>query len=309
MDSDTHSLVATLQVVAYVKAAFLTLLVYDTLLHFGQEYRYVWKSRWSIINFLYLWTRYSTFIDSIVAVQGRVLSAQVSDSNSSLSSTERLDIHRDAEECSRVMTFTTIFAGFGIGVSEIILMIRTYALYERSQKLLAAFVVLWFSVSSVNLWAVLKWTRSFKTEASPSPVSACFLGNSNKIGLVCYASLLASETLIVLLTLWKPIQECTSLHSELVSTFYRDGVLFYLAILPFSIANVVLLFLAPPGLNLLADTPLRVMHSILCCRLVTHIRSVMSREETHTMHVASAIVFATNSVVDDGSASGHYVRV
>lgn len=60
--------------------------------------------------------------------------------------------------------------------------------------------------------------------------------------------------------------------------------------------------------NIPSVRPLRVMHSILSCRLVTHIRSVMSREETPSMHVASAIVFATNSVVD-GSASGQYVRI
>ncbi|KAJ7873308.1 hypothetical protein B0H14DRAFT_144357 [Mycena olivaceomarginata] len=140
------SLETDLQVVSYVKAAFLTLLAYDTILHIGQEYRYVWKSRWSVVKILYLWTRYSTFIDTILAVQ------------------ERVDFSRDASSCSRIMTFTTIFAGFGIGVAEIILMIRTYALYERSKKLLVFFTVIWFAAGGVNFWAVIQWTRSFKSK-------------------------------------------------------------------------------------------------------------------------------------------------
>jgi len=191
------------------------------------------------------------------------------------------------------MTFTTIFAGFGIGVSEIILMVRTYALYESSKKLLVFFLVMWFSAGGLNFWAVVKWTGSFKTEAAPSAVSACYLGGSSDVGLVCYTSLLVGETVIVALTLWKAFQNFhVHQHSQLVSSFYKDGVLFYLAILPFSVANVVILFLAPPGLNLIADTPLRVMHSVLCCHLVTHVRSIASQNEGTVLPEKSALIFA-----------------
>ncbi|KAJ7677278.1 hypothetical protein B0H17DRAFT_1079818 [Mycena rosella] len=259
------SLISDLQVVSYVKASFLTLLAYDTVLNFDREYRYVWKSRWSVIKFLYLWTRYSAFIDTIIAVQ------------------ERLDLHRNPSSCNHIMAFTTIFASTGIAVSEIILMIRTHALYERSKKLLVFFIVMWVSISAVNIWAVLQWTQSFKVQAAPSDISACYLGSLSDIGLVCYASLVAAETVLVILTLWKAIQTSTHQRTRLVTSFYRDGVLFYLAILSFSIANVVILFLAPPGLNLIADTPLRVMHSVLCCHLVTHVRAIAAEEETTEM--------------------------
>ncbi|KAJ6562806.1 hypothetical protein DFH09DRAFT_1159664 [Mycena vulgaris] len=82
-------LVSDLQIVSYVKASFLTMLAYDTILNIDQEYRHIWKSRWSVVKVLYLWTRYSTFIDTIVAVQ------------------ERLDFHRDPSTCNHVMDFTT----------------------------------------------------------------------------------------------------------------------------------------------------------------------------------------------------------
>ncbi|KAJ6562809.1 hypothetical protein DFH09DRAFT_1159666 [Mycena vulgaris] len=162
-------------------------------------------------------------------------------------------------------------------------------MYERSKKLLVFFFVMWFSVGAVNFWAVIKWTNSFKIEAAPSTISSCYLGSSSGIGLVCYATLLAAETVIVALTLWKTIQTSKSAHrhTRLVTSFYRDGVLFYLAILPFSIANAVILFLAPPGLNLIADTPLRVMHSIFCCHLVTHVRGMAAEEDATTANVMS----------------------
>ncbi|KAJ7482188.1 hypothetical protein B0H11DRAFT_1213838 [Mycena galericulata] len=253
---------------------------YDTLLQIGQEYRYIWKSRWGVIKCLYLWTRYSTFIDTIIAVQ------------------ERVDTRRDVANCNQVMDFTTFFAMFGIGVAEIILMIRTYAMYERSKKLLGFFFALWITVVSVNIWAAIKWTESYHIESAPSVISSCYLGSSSGIGLVCYTSLVVGETVIVLLTLRKGLQtfflskSTKSRPTELVKIFYRDGILFYLAILPISIANAVILFVAPPGLNLIADTPLRVTHTILCCRLVTHVRSMASGEPEEVTEVKSGLQFA-----------------
>ncbi|KAJ7482190.1 hypothetical protein B0H11DRAFT_1213871 [Mycena galericulata] len=197
------------------------------------------------------------------------------------------------------MDFTTIFSMFGIGVAEIILMIRTYAMYERSKRLLGCFFTLWVAVGAVNFWAVIKWTESYHIESAPSAISSCYLGSSSGIGLVCYTSLVVVETVIVLLTLRKGLQTFFLSKStkcqptEFMTNFYRDGILFYLAVLPFSIANAVILFVAPPGLNLIADTPLRVTHTILCCHLVTHVRSIASEEVEDVTEVTSSLQFAS----------------
>ncbi|KAJ6542767.1 hypothetical protein B0H19DRAFT_1171821 [Mycena capillaripes] len=62
--------------------ACLTLLVGDTLLNFSREvcttflfrrnsnvhqHRHIWKSKWSLIKCLYLWSRYGTFLDTTLA--------------------------------------------------------------------------------------------------------------------------------------------------------------------------------------------------------------------------------------------------
>ncbi|KAJ6526633.1 hypothetical protein DFH09DRAFT_1328475 [Mycena vulgaris] len=90
MDSDTLVLISDLQIVAYVKASSLTLLTYDTVIHLDQEYTHVWASKWTFIKCLYLWTRYSTFIDTVLAF------------------IERLDVFADPATCKRVMSFNTI---------------------------------------------------------------------------------------------------------------------------------------------------------------------------------------------------------
>jgi len=267
-----------LQVVSYIKAAFLALLAYDTLLQINQEYLYIWRARWALIKCLYLWTRYSPFIGTIIAV---VYSTQPNSS------------------ACNVSTFSTVFAGFGIGITEFILMVRSYTLYERSKKLLVFFFLLWFSVSGVSFWAVTKWTTSPKFSSSSSNTSgiaSCHFSNSGGIGigLVCYLSLLVGETVIVFLTLWKLCRRFSYHKSSLLTSLYRDGVWFYLAIPPFTIATVVILFIAPPGLSDVADTPVSVMHAVLCCRLITHARQMAAEDDQIAHNDKTAFTSETN---------------
>jgi len=249
-----------IHVVYYIKAASLTLLVYDTLLQLNEEYSHVWRSRWTLIKILYLWTRYSTLVGTVGPLAHLA--------------------HANPLTCDGVTLFTWIFSTVGIGVAEMILMIRTYTLYERSKKLLAFFFVMWFSLCGIAFWAVTKWSTN--PQVSSGPFQSCYLPDPGSIGigLVCYFVLLVGETIIVILTAWKVFRRFS--HQKIANfwrSMYCDGLWFYLAILPFTIAAVICLFVAPPGLSELFDSPMQVMHSILCCRLVTHVRDVAAEED------------------------------
>jgi len=270
-----------LQLLSYVDVACLALLTYDTLLNVSLEYRHIWKSKWGFIKCLYLWSRYGTFLDTTVAVLSR------------------LDMNIGPSSCNTFSKFNTIFAGFGIGITEIILMTRTYALYGRPKKLLAFFMILWLSIGGVCTWAVINLTSS---NPAPSPFISCALDTSSNVllvsnvGLVCYISLLAGETVIVLLTFWKGLRTfqlagSASRSSHLVVSFYLDGIMFYLIMLLIFVVVVVLQNTAPQMLRSIGVTPLRVMHSILACHLVIHVRVVASQSDTNTS-IKSAIVFA-----------------
>ncbi|KAJ7873303.1 hypothetical protein B0H14DRAFT_3860114 [Mycena olivaceomarginata] len=181
-----------------------------------------------------------------------------------------------------------------------ILMIRTYTLYERSRKLLAFFFALWFSLCGIAFWAVTMWSSKF---SSSNSLESCYVTNSSGIGigLVSYLVLLVGETTIVLLTLYKVFRKFSYREIGFLRSMYYDGVWFYLAILPFTIATVVCLFAAPfSGLN---DTPVQVMHSILCCRLITHARNVAAEEdgrEEAIKKVFKSQYMLSNAVVNIG---------
>ncbi|KAJ7657855.1 hypothetical protein DFH06DRAFT_1197308 [Mycena polygramma] len=273
-----------LQLDSYIHVACMALLVYDTVLNLDQECCHVWKSKWGVIKCLYLWTRYGTFIDTALALEKRV------------------NVHIGRSSCRTVTNFDTMFAALGIGIAEIIMMIRTYALYERSKKLLAFFSIMWLAIGGVDIWVVIQWTNSVPpaTNTDAPAVLECDLDGSSNIGLVCYISLLAGETVVVLLTVLKGFRTCSltgevSRPLRLITTFYRDGIMFYLVmLLTFIVAIILQNVISEPALKFAIDTPLRVMHSILACHLVIHVRAVASEDETNTAAIRSGLVFAND---------------
>ncbi|KAF7362969.1 hypothetical protein MVEN_00648500 [Mycena venus] len=116
---------------------------------------------------------------------------------------------------------------------------------------------MWLAIGGVNIWALIEWTDSLR-QVALSPANSCNLDSPTNIGIVCYVSLLIGETIIVLLTVWKGIHTfwlsgSICRHTQLVTTFYRDGIMFYLAIFVLLVMDVGLELQAPEGLKFIAD--------------------------------------------------------
>jgi len=244
-----------LQVVIYVTISFIALLIYDWIISLNREVSRIWRSKWTLVKVLYLYTRYSPLVSLSISMEER------------LSSTCNL------------MTFTTIFAGFGIGMADLILILRTYSIYNKSRKILAFFGLSFIIITAVSFWAISHSTDFFSDqEKSLNTSSSCLLANErSSFGLICYIALLSGESVITLLTVWKTFDSYrqSGFHlSQVASMIYCEGLFYYFMILPLTIANVTVILAAPEGLLSLLDSPLTAMHSILCCKLVLHVREV-----------------------------------
>jgi len=269
---DSITFLVDSEIAMYIKVGMLTLLSYDYFLSFAQEVAYIWSSEWTFVKVLYFISRYSPFIDTILLVEGR------------------LNPHTTIAACNRTMAFTTIFADAGIGTSDLILVVRTYVVYERSRKVLVALVMSWIFVAVLNIAAVVDWTNTpSELPSSIIPGTPLCLQHdiTSHIGLINYVSLVGFETMVVALTLWQVIRKqyykfgfawTSEATRNMLVIFYRDGLLFYMFILPITLGSALELAFAPPELQVLS-TPLRVLHSILCCRLVIHIREVAYQDK------------------------------
>ncbi|KAJ7628522.1 hypothetical protein FB45DRAFT_1028609 [Roridomyces roridus] len=219
------------QIVAYVTVASFALLVYDSfltmeweashshqkstrLLNGYEQYEHIWSRKNSPgpIKPLYAITRYSTFITSLLALGAH------------------FSWGRNPDTCRAILRATTVLTGFGIGVTEIILFIRTHALYGRPQRLLIFFILMWVVIGGLNIWGLVRW----------------------------------SQTLAIVEYWPKSVRSADN--------FYREGILWYLAMVSVLVINVALQISARPSLKFLADSPMRVLHALLACRLVLHTR-------------------------------------
>ncbi|KAJ7628498.1 hypothetical protein FB45DRAFT_38968 [Roridomyces roridus] len=271
-----------LQLGIYIQVACLSLLVYDTLLNIDRELNYIWRSRWSLVKCLYLWARYAAVLDTAFAV------------------TKHFVLGVSPTGCARMIFFDNVFAALGIAFAEVILMIRTYALYKKSRKILVFFILMWICLVVTNVWPVLQWARSKALAADtslPSPLPSCdSTESSSNIVLVVYISLLCMETVIVLLTVWKGLKLFWNgsfqprRYSDLVTTFYLDGMFWYLGMLVILVVNVFLQTTAQqPAIRSIANTPMGVLHSVFACRLVIHVRHVAVEEREFGCLVRKAI--------------------
>ncbi|CAK5270988.1 unnamed protein product [Mycena citricolor] len=260
MEFISPTTLSNVQVVFYVNAGFLTLLVYDILLKLSDEYLYIWKSRWTVVKVIYFWSRYSMLLPPIIST---------------------FNSFNHLAPCDSISRFTTTFGGFSIGLTEVVLMVRTYTLYERSRRLLAFFSLMWLAVGVASFWAVSTWTSAWKGVNDES--AACYLVAPSTSGKVCYLSLLVGESIIALLTAWKVFRRFSRDKWGLWKSLNDDGLWFYLCLLPFTVNVVVCLIKAPSGLGYLGDTPNMVMHSILTCRLLIHARHVAAKQSQRAL--------------------------
>ncbi|KAF5383875.1 hypothetical protein D9757_007435 [Collybiopsis confluens] len=111
------------------------------------------------------------------------------------------------------MVFNTIFAAVGIGISDLILLVRTYAMYQNSRKVLAILIISWTPFAIVNIVVAFKWTSSLSEITVPvtGPIVGCLpVWESNTGPIINYGFLLGGETIVVALTVWKAFQSCAT---------------------------------------------------------------------------------------------------
>ncbi|KAJ3557855.1 hypothetical protein NM688_g1250 [Phlebia brevispora] len=223
-------------------AASMTILVYDWLLLLDDEVRFIWRSPSVFVKIIYLIIRYPTFTD---------------------------------------ISLTVVYiATIGTACTELVLIWRTFALWEKSRKVLIGLLIMWGVWVCGNIYPVIRFTESVVFVAQTLPgVPGCYLVSGDPIIFTCYATLLGVEIVIIILTLAKGIRTFRHTRSALVKTLYRDGILFFLLVTSSSLGNVLTLLLAPIEYTDLLNSLARVIHTVVCCRVVIHLRRAARRDE------------------------------
>ncbi|KAJ7603953.1 hypothetical protein DFH06DRAFT_1391716 [Mycena polygramma] len=286
--------------------ACATILVYDLLCTLDQEILYVWPRPWSMSTALFIFNRYLPFVDTFLSISG-----QTAFPHSSLPGLKHptAKFSRISPEACLVRNKAVGWLSlFGVMLSESILILRTYAIWERKRSVLIFLCGLAFCTFLPIIVFVYLETQSLIYTPDPSDGLGCFLSHAGSILIYGYLMIMISETAIAVLTAIKAYRDLRRSRVRWIEKLYKDGMLFYVYLLLISLANVMVPILAPTMFANWLATPQRVLHSVLCTRVLLlilrqrrRVTTEVSRSTWSESEGTTGMVFS--SVVDDEETS------
>ncbi|KAL1722206.1 hypothetical protein EV715DRAFT_248082 [Schizophyllum commune] len=240
--------------------------VWDWIISLGREYRFIWKTHWTPVKAAYLFCRYW-----VIAVVPYLLFCFVT--------------NHTKETCERIYKIPVALAMWNQVGSESILLIRTYAFFNRNTYILIFLIT---SMAGVAAYQLYVDTTQMLLLPFIDPIAP-----------------LGFDTMVTFMTIIKAIyirKRNGGPNSRLIQTFIREGVFYYIMI---SIANLVngVFYLQPRQVMSAINIPLSVMMGpVLACRLILDLRERGSETVSHSEGTGIA-AFATKSGMTQNTGS------
>jgi len=261
----------------YTLLASIAFLYYDYILTFPAELRLYWRGRsLSLASFFFSLNRYGSLLGHIPVIYEFLAPV-----------TERT--------CRQFQLYHQLFCGVSTAIVSVLLIMRTYALYESSRTILISLVGLCTIAGSVSVWAVLATQHSPEhTSPATALLHICDVSLSNTQGrylAIAWASIWVFDTTVFILTLYKRLRVGRTLENGLFALMLRDGTIYYGVLVLLYIADVATFLLASPATKGITITFTNVISSTTMNRLMLNIRGVEDKQFPSTYSGMSSIVF------------------
>ncbi|KAF8632903.1 hypothetical protein AX17_004749, partial [Amanita inopinata Kibby_2008] len=236
--------------------AAATILVFDYFLTLEIEISLMWNSPWTPTKILFLLTRYLPFIDVPIALYHQFAPSIT------------------ANTCVLTYQISGWMFASGIIIAEIILTIRTWALWGKDWRLSIALPI--FSAACFVPTLAMLHIFLDSLEFTPQPIrgtAGCFVTRADPILSYCYVLLMVYETgqyplqriyrpltrmvttgILILMSIRAFISYRRGRNSELLTVIYRDGISYYIYLFLISVINVTIILSSSPYLPHLRGT-------------------------------------------------------
>ncbi|KAH9896819.1 hypothetical protein C8Q73DRAFT_427279 [Cubamyces lactineus] len=279
---DAASHLELLMLVKYASVGSLTLVILDIVETFSDEVMLMWPSKLTIMKAIYFANRYMPIVD--IALGAATLQTY------------------SLRACAGLWTTLLILYALGSVLSEVILVVRTLALWNFNRVVLGLLTFLTLLIVVPYIILVQGYLRHL--QYPPQEVldmTGCVASISDGVSLWFYASILLSETTVVVLTVMKRYTMKVRDQSLplLFHTMYRDGTGFYAILLSVSIGNMLCMTLAPVEASSMLQLFHRAVHSTLTSRVLLNLRAAAARSSGLSMndfHRSTHIAFEVPAV-------------
>jgi len=268
------SALRTMRLVTNFTVASCAIFVWDYILTFRMEVDLVWRSKWSFMKGLYLFQRYLPFIDTTWLI----LYAQTGSRLTKVT-------------CQKIYPSAAVLMMVGFATSELILTLRTWAVWDRNRRLTIILPILYglFWGSTLVIVGIYVNSMTFGDPSNPG-FPWCFLTHApNKLLVYPWMLQTCWNTLMLVLMLVPTLRDYRSRgHRDgaLMKVVYRDGVIYYLYLFVLSFINAVIFKTLPLQYQQLLIPMERVLHSMFASRVLLHIRAQKERTLPDTICIS-----------------------
>lgn len=267
----------------YAAVAFVMILLYDYVLTFGEEVEFIWKQKISVGSILFLFNRYMPMIDLVIAMNSYTNRAIQQD--------------KFCLPWVRIDVWITVLC---VGIIDVLLLLRTWALWGRSKTILICLSVLLVACILAASGTSLYYSLTVVEFPSLDNIRSCLYTIPN-INIIygSYVSSILFDSTVMILTLIKavPARQPNGL-TPLITQLLKDGVQYFVIIFLTAIVNMIMVNLAPPAPSATLSILYLVMASTLGCRLILNLRGSILRpaynEENTTIYL-NTLVFNNHS--------------
>ncbi|KIM46582.1 hypothetical protein M413DRAFT_24280 [Hebeloma cylindrosporum] len=295
-------------------AASVAILVFDSFLTFDTEVSAIWSREWTFARALYVFTRYSGFVQAGTPFTPRYYLLE----NGNVFSCFNWIHVRKPSFCGNKRLRDRSLKGLialGMGAGEMLMTLRTWAAWNKDRTLTYILPIFYTVIWVGSLVAVGIFVRSLQFDLVRSPYTGCYVTQMTPL-TYGWALLLTFDTvmfILIAIPAWKACKLGSRLirvdyFSEIIQiaskvepaswTLYTEtefcitsiylvrscelSVAFFDATQVLSLINIIVTQTFPTGLGSVMVLFARVIHTLLACRVVLHIH-----ECQHAMQYAS----------------------
>ncbi|KAG2101338.1 uncharacterized protein F5147DRAFT_776689 [Suillus discolor] len=267
------------QTVAFVEAASTAALLFDFCITFDSEVRLTWGRKWGITRIAFVISRYIPIGTVAMYLYYGVGST-----------------HGETPNPGTYIVVIGTMNVLGVAAADGMLAARAHAFCGREKSILIA--ISFFSIVMVSAALTILYVAASKCGKSTCDASEAkqFLG-------ILYILPMTYQLVSMALTVYKRFKFYRQENTPLVSTVYRDGMIYMLCIALASIVNCVGVMKLPPPYSNIFYSPQVVVYSVFASRIMFNLRATYeSQDITITGPVTSSVVIArpiqTSSGVD-----------
>ncbi|KAG0709684.1 hypothetical protein DFH29DRAFT_10556 [Suillus ampliporus] len=250
MSSLSVAEVVDLQISKYANLGGLAILIYDYCITFQDEVQWGWSRPWGVTRVIFTISRYLPFVGTGMTAYTAL----------------RVSGPCVPNLATEIIHTTSIVAAEGL------LVLRTWAFWQRSRRVLIG--LLTFSAVTTITATVVNASPNLIPGGEAIP--GCYFESSRNT-VVVYSILALFESVILILTAYKRFRNYRDSQNSIVTTVYRDGMVYMLCIITITVTNVIVDSIFPIGYSNMFDALQIVLHSVLASRILFRLQSSNDR--------------------------------